>query len=140
MKVYSGGSFDLIHYGHIELLEYCKSLGDYVVISLNTDDFIKRYKGFPPIIPYNQRKAMLLATKYVDEVVPNSGGEDSRPAILETQPDIIVVGMDWLEKDYCKQMGFDANWLNEHKISLCYVPRTRNVSTTAIKGAILSPH
>lgn len=138
MKVYSGGTFDSFHVGHIELLEYCRMLGDYVVISLNTDDFVSRYKGRVPTIPYVDRKKMLLATKYVDEVIPNYEGEDSRPAILEAKPDIIVIGMDWLEKDYCKQMGFDAEWLNKHKIGLFYAPRTTGESTTSIKERIKS--
>ena len=136
MKIYSGGTFSNLHVGHIELLEYCKSLGDYVVIALNTDDFVKRYKGKVPTIPYVDRKKMLLATRYVDEVIPNYEGEDSRPAILEVKPDIIVIGMDWLEKDYCKQMGFNAGWLNKHKIALCYVPRTTGESTTGIKERV----
>jgi len=131
--VYTGGTFDLFHTGHVELLEYCAMLGTDVVVSLNTDDFIKSYKGNTPVMGYEERKDILLATRYVDEVVPNRGGDDSRPAILEVQPDIIVIGMDWLDKDYCGQMGFTSDWLSEHRIILCYVPRTRGVSTTELK-------
>lgn len=135
MIVYSGGTFDLFHTGHVELLEYCKQLSGNgeVIISLNTDDFITRYKGKPPLMSFKEREDVLLSTRYVDKVIPNYGGEDSKPSILEIQPDIIVIGMDWLEKDYCKQMGFTPEWLSEHRISLCYVPRTRGISTTRIK-------
>lgn len=134
--VYTGGTFDLFHTGHVELLEFCSMLGDRVVVSLNTDDFIESYKGKPPVMTYKEREDVLLSTKYVDLVIPNYSGQDSKPSILEISPDIIVVGMDWLEKDYCKQMSFTPSWLSEHKISLCYVPRTRGVSTTKIKSRL----
>lgn len=134
-KVYSGGTFDLFHTGHVELLQYCREFaGDgKVVVALNTDDFITEFKGKPPVMNYEERKDVLKACIYVDEVVPNEDGSDSRPTILEVNPDIIVIGMDWLEKDYCKQMDFTPEWLSEHRISLAYVPRTRGISTTQIK-------
>lgn len=135
MKVYTGGTFDLFHTGHVELLEYCHQLanGGEVVVSLNTDDFIERYKGKPPVMNYAERKDVLLSTKYVTSVIPNYGGENSKLPTLEVKPDIIVVGMDWLEKDYCNQMTFTPAWLSDHKIALCYVPRTRGVSTSSTK-------
>lgn len=136
MRVYTGGTFDLFHTGHVELLEYCRLFAGkdgQVIVSLNTDDFVERYKGKRPITTYKQREDVLLATKFVDKVIPNYGGEDSKPSILEIKPNIIVIGMDWLEKDYCKQMNFTPEWLSEHRISLAYVPRTRGVSTTTIK-------
>jgi glycerol-3-phosphate cytidylyltransferase len=134
--VYTGGTFDLFHNGHVELLEYCAFFGDKVVVSLNTDEFVEEFKGKPPIMSFKERRDILLSTKYVDDVIPNHGGKDSKPAILKVQPDIIVIGMDWLEKDYCKQMDFTSLWLSKHKITLCYVPRTRGVSTTSLKRRI----
>lgn len=133
--VYTGGTFDLFHTGHVELLEYCYSLADggEVIISLNTDEFVTKYKGKPPIMNYEEREDVLMATKYVNRVIPNVGGTDSKPAISMVKPDIIVIGMDWLERDYCKQMDFTPQWLSENNITLCYVPRTRGVSTTSTK-------
>lgn len=139
MIIYTGGTFNLFHEGHVELLEYCKSFageGGKVVVALNTDEFVARFKGKAPTMTYSQRRAVLLATKYVDAVIPNYDGEDSKPSMLDVKPDMLVIGMDWLEKDYCKQMSFTPKWLNENKIALCYVPRTRGVSTTAIKEKI----
>ena len=139
MIIYTGGTFNLFHEGHVELLEYCKKLaGDNgkVVVSLNTDEFVARFKGNPPTMTFSQRRAVLMATRYVDEVIPNYDGENSKPAILDVKPDMVVVGMDWIEKDYCKQMNFDSQWLNDQNIMLCYVPRTRGVSTTLIKEKI----
>lgn len=137
MTVYTGGTFDLFHAGHVDLLAYCNWLArdeGKVVVSLNTDDFISRYKGKPPVMSYKERESVLLACRYVDEVIANDGGEDSRPAILSVNPDFLVIGSDWARKDYYKQMGFTQDWLDEHHICLVYAPRSRNLSTTAIKG------
>jgi glycerol-3-phosphate cytidylyltransferase len=132
-RVYTGGTFDLFHKGHVNLLRQCKEIGDYVVVSLNTDEFIYRYKGEYPIISYEERKDVLLSCKYVDEVVPNIDGEDSKPTILSVNPKFIVIGSDWAKKDYYNQMNFTQHWLDENGLILIYVPYTENVSTTSIK-------
>ena len=91
--VYTGGTFDLFHSGHANFLRLCRKLaGDdgKVVVSLNTDEFIQEYKGKPPIMSYQERKAILLACRFVDEVVVNVGGADSKPAILSVLPCCIV--------------------------------------------------
>lgn len=132
-KVYTGGTFDLFHKGHVNFLRQCKEIGDYVVVSLNTDEFIYQYKGEYPIIGYDDRKEVLLSCKYVDEVIPNSGGKDSKPAIISVNPKFIVIGSDWAKKDYYKQMNFTQKWLDDNKFVLIYIPYTENVSTTAIK-------
>ncbi len=137
MIAYTGGSFDLFHAGHADLLKMCRWLSGAdgeVVVALNTDEFITRYKFIPPTMSYAERETVLLACRYVDKVVPNSGGEDSRPAILKVHPDFIVIGSDWAKKDYYKQMGFDQDWLDQHGISLVYFPRTRVLSSTEIKA------
>lgn len=136
MIIYTGGTFDLFHKGHVNLLKWCKSLGNHVVVSLNTDEFIQGYKGKPPIISFDDRKDVLLSCKYVDEVIPNYGGEDSRFAILSIMPNIIVIGSDWAHKDYYKQMGFTQEWLDQYGIGLCYVPYTWDISTSKIKAKI----
>lgn len=135
--VYTGGTFDLFHAGHVNFLRQCAKLGR-VVVSLNPDWFIEKYKGKAPIIPYHDRKAVLEACKYVYEVIENSGGDDSKPAIEKAQPDFIVVGSDWAAKDYCSQMKFTKEWLYEHNIVLLYVSYTEGISTTEIKKRILA--
>lgn len=132
-KVYTGGTFDLFHSGHVNFLRQCKEIGDYVVVSLNTDEFIYRYKGEYPIISYEQRKDVLLSCKYVDEVIPNNEGEDSKPSILSVNPKFIVIGSDWAKKNYYQQMNFTQQWLDSKEYILIYIPYTENVSTTAIK-------
>jgi glycerol-3-phosphate cytidylyltransferase len=134
--VYTGGTFDLFHYGHVNLLKTCSKIGGKVVVSLNTDDFIFRYKGSYPVIPYKHRKSILLSCKYVNEVIPNENGEDSKPTILKINPDFIVIGSDWAKKDYYKQMNFTQEWLDSHGITLLYTPYTNSISTTQIKNII----
>lgn len=132
-KVYTGGTFDLFHRGHVNFLRQCKEIGDYVVVSLNTDEFIERYKGSKPVIDYQSRKEVLLACKYVDEVIPNTDGEDSKPAILSVNPKFVIIGSDWAKKDYYKQMNFTQQWLDDNDIMLVYIPYTEGTSTTKIK-------
>lgn len=130
--VYTGGTFDLFHRGHVNFLRQCKKIGK-VVVSLNTDDFVAQYKGKPPVMTFDERRDVLLTCKYVDDVVANIGGKDSKPAILSVKPDFIAIADDWAKKDYYAQMSFTQEWLDQNNITLLYIPYTRGVSTTEIK-------
>jgi glycerol-3-phosphate cytidylyltransferase len=135
--IYTGGTFDLFHSGHVNLLKRCKELAGEngkVIVSLNTDEFIENYKGKSPVCNTAERKAVLEACRYVDEVVLNIGGEDSTLAIVLANPNYIVIGSDWATKDYYTQMSFNQGWLDERGIGLVYVPYTKEISTTKIKG------
>lgn len=139
--VYTGGTFDLIHSGHIKFLKQCKKIAGKdgrVVVSLNTDEFIEAYKGKAPVMSFAERKAVLMACRYVDSVVENIGGADSKPAILNVLPDFVVIGDDWAKKDYYAQMQFTQAWLDEMQIVLCYVPYTQGISTTELKKRIVN--
>lgn len=136
LRVYTGGTFDLFHAGHVNFLAKCSELGD-VTVSLNTDEFISAYKGSSPILTYAERESVLRSCSFVSDVIPNLGGADSKPAILQVMPNIIVVGSDWAKKDYYQQMQFTQEWLDENDISLCYVPYFKGVSSTDVKGRIL---
>jgi glycerol-3-phosphate cytidylyltransferase len=140
MNIYTGGTFDLFHRGHVEFLEKCKRLaGDgQVVVALNTDEFIEEFKGKKPIMSFNERMAILLGSKYVDAVIKNIGEADSKVTIEKVNNDIckidlVVIGSDWHDKDYLAQMSFTWQWLHEKKIGLCYIPRITPSSTTDIK-------
>jgi glycerol-3-phosphate cytidylyltransferase len=134
--VYTGGTFDLFHSGHVNLLKKCKEIAGkdgIVVVSLNTDDFIIKYKGKPPICNEDERAAVLESCMYVDKVIMNIGGQDSKIAINCVMPDYIVIGSDWAVKDYYSQMEFTQEWLDERDIGLCYVPYTKTISSSDIK-------
>lgn len=136
--LYTGGTFDLFHSGHVNFLKGCKKISDTVIVSLNTDDFVKKYKGNTPIMSYEERKEILLGCKYVDQVIENSNGEDSKPAILSVNPQIIAIGDDWAKKDYYKQMSFTQQWLDDNDILLVYIPYKLGISSTELKKRILN--
>jgi len=135
LKIYTGGTFDLIHSGHVNFLRACAEIGD-VTVALNTDEFIEQYKGKPPIMSYYERFEVLSEFRCVTNIIPNSGGTDSKPSIELAMPDIVAIGSDWARKDYYKQMGFDQDWLDERGISLIYIPYTPSISTTELKRRI----
>jgi glycerol-3-phosphate cytidylyltransferase len=139
LTVYTGGSFDLYHAGHGAFLKRCKELAGTngkVVVSLNTDEFIKAYKGKGLVMNYEERKAVLESCRWVDEVIPNIGGADSRISIDLVQPDLVVIGSDWARRDYYKQMMFDQDWLDDRGIGLVYIPYTKGISSTDIKARL----
>lgn len=135
--LYTGGTFDLFHYGHSNFLKQCKKLCDTVVVALNTDEFVAEYKQ-PTIMNYAERERSLLACQYVSSIIPNSSGGDSKPTILSVKPDIIAIGDDWAHKDYYKQMNFTQEWLEEQGIVLVYIPYTRGISSSEIRKRILA--
>jgi glycerol-3-phosphate cytidylyltransferase len=139
MIVYTGGTFDLFHSGHVNFLRQCKKIAGEdgtVVVSLNTDEFVSKYKGKTPIYPYIQRKEILESCKFVDKVIENFGDADSKPAIAEVEPDVIVVGSDWAKKDYYAQMQFDQAFLDFNGITLIYIPYTEGISSTIVRQKI----
>jgi glycerol-3-phosphate cytidylyltransferase len=140
LRVYTGGTFDMFHIGHLNLLKRCHEIAGIsgqVIVSLNTDEFIEQYKGKKPIIPYEDRKEILKSCRYVDNVMENYGGADSKESILTAQLiDIVATGSDWARKDYYKQMNFTQDWLDEQGISLIYIPYTRGISSTQLKTLI----
>lgn len=139
LKVYTGGTFDLFHSGHVNFLQRCSEIGE-VIVALNTDEFITEYKGKPPVMSYSERQILLSACRYVDRVIPNWDGADSRTAIESVLPDIIAIGTDWARKDYYAQMGFTQDWLDEFNIGLLYIPYTSGISTTELKKRIADRH
>lgn len=143
MIVYTGGTFDLFHRGHAIFLKNCRKIAGEngrVVVSLNTDDFVERFKNKRPTMTYEERKAVLEACMYVDEIIKNEDGEDSKPAILKIKPDVIVASVDWAVRDYYKQMTFTQEWLDKHNILLCYIPYTKNISSTDIRARMASAY
>lgn len=141
MQVITIGTFDLLHVGHVELLNGCRELaGAYspLIVGLNRDEFVLRYKGQGPVIPYDERAALLRALRVVDSVVSNDGDENSGWLIDRYcgGPSIIAIGSDWQDRDYLGQLGITQAWLDERGHTIAYVPRTTGQSSTAIRQAI----
>ena len=129
VRGYAGGTFDLLHYGHINFLQRCRQQCDHLTVSLNDDDFAARYKR-PPIYPLDQRMEILRELRSVDDVIVNHGGPNSRPAISEAKADVIFHGDDWPVGDLLRQLGLDAEYMRSHDLTLKYIPYTEGVSTS----------
>ena len=123
-RVLTYGTFDLLHYGHIRLLERAKKLGDYLIVALSTDEF-NEIKGKKAYHDYKTRKKMLEALRYVDLVIPEKKWEQKVQDVKDYKVDIVVMGSDWSGSD-----KFD--YLKEH-CELIYLDRTEGISTTKIK-------
>ena len=123
-RVITYGTFDLLHYGHINLLQRAKSLGDYLIIALSTDEFNDIEKNKKCYFPYEQRKFLLEAIRYVDLVIPETCWEQKKTDIKKYNVDIFTIGVDWTGKfDFLKNEG----------CKVVYLPRTPEISTTQIK-------
>jgi glycerol-3-phosphate cytidylyltransferase len=130
-KVITYGTFDLIHRGHINILRRAKGFGDYLIVALSTDEFTAG-KGKQTYYAYEERKQILEAIKYVDEVIPETCWEQKIDDVVRHHVSVFVIGEDWRGK-------FD--FLTPY-CDVIYLPRTEGISTTQIKtelGALANP-
>lgn len=123
-KVITYGTFDLIHYGHIQLLKRAKQYGDYLIVALSTDEFNWNSKNKKCYFSYEHRKMLLESIRYVDQVIPEENWEQKVEDVKKFNVDTFVMGDDWegkfdFLKDYCE---------------VVYLPRTPEISTTQIKN------
>ena len=123
-RVITYGTFDLFHYGHVHLLRRAREQGDYLIVALSTDDFNEREKGKRTYFSYAQRKLILEAIRYVDEVIPEESWEQKRADVKEHGVSCFVIGDDWRGK-------FD--FLKEEGCEVVYLERTPEVSSSGIK-------
>lgn len=119
------GTFDLLHYGHINLLERAKKGSDRLIVGLSTDEF-NLLKGKRSFLPYEERKRMLYAIKYVDLIIPEKCWEQKIEDIKKYKVDRFVIGDDWSGK-----FDFLSNFCK-----VIYLKRTEGVSSTLIKVAM----
>ncbi len=122
-KVITYGTFDLLHYGHVNLLQRAKAYGDYLIVALSTDEFNWNEKQKKCYFSYEKRKKLLEAIRYVDLVIPEEGWDQKISDVKEFKVDNFVMGDDWEGK-------FD--FLKEY-CEVVYLPRTPEISTTQIK-------
>mgnify|MGYP000988388608 FL=1 len=122
-KVITYGTYDLLHYGHVKLLQRAKALGDYLIVALSTDEFNWNEKQKKCYFSYEDRKKMLEAIRYVDLVVPEENWDQKRSDVQKYNIDTFVMGDDWKGKfDFLKDL-----------CEVVYLPRTPDISTTQIK-------
>ena len=127
-RVVSFGTFDVFHIGHLSILERARSLGDYLVVGVSTDQLSIAKKGRSPVFPQNERRRLLMALKCVDETFYEESLEEKRAYILRCRANVLVMGDDWVGRfddlsDICQ---------------VIYLPRTPSISTTATIESIRS--
>ena len=126
-KIITYGTFDLLHWGHINLLKRAKEMGDYLIVAISSDEFNK-LKNKKSYHSFENRKMILEAIRYVDEVIPENTWEQKIQDVIDHEVDIFVMGDDWKGK-------FD--FLKEY-CEVVYLPRTISISTTQIKEDLLA--
>lgn|SRR5699024_14096 len=125
-RVITYGTFDLLHYGHINLLQRAKQMGDYLIVALSSDDFNINSKHKKSYFSYEKRKQLLESIRYVDLVIPEDNWEQKVSDIKEYHVDILVMGDDWTGRfDFIE---------NQTSAKVVYLNRTPEVSTTRIKN------
>lgn len=123
-RVITYGTFDLLHYGHVNLLRRAKEYGDYLIVSISTDEFNWNEKQKKCYFSYEQRKQLVESIRYVDLVIPEESWEQKLEDVKLYKVDTFVMGDDWKGK-------FD--FLKEY-CEVVYLPRTPEISTTQIKN------
>lgn len=124
-RILTYGTFDLLHYGHIRLLKRAKSLGDYLVVALSTEEF-NEIKGKKTYHNYENRKEMLESIRYVDLVIPEISWEQKIEDVLRYNIDVVVMGSDWAGSERFKFL--------EEYCQVIYLDRTDGISTSQIKA------
>ena len=123
--VYTSGTFDMLHINHLKMIEYARALGDILIVGVNTDELVNEYKS-EPIIPFEERIALMKAIKYPDIVIPQHS-LDHRDKVKKLKFDVFVVGDDWAGKyDYLEELG----------VTVVYFPYGRSCSSTSLKEKI----
>ena len=123
--VYTSGTFDMLHVNHLRMIEYARGLGDVLIVGVNTDELVASYKS-TPIIPFEERIALMRALKGPDVVIPQHS-LDHTDKVKKLHFDVFVVGDDWVGKyDYLEEQG----------VSVVYTPYGRGTSSTSLKKKI----
>lgn len=126
---YTTGTFDLFHIGHLNILRRSKELCDYLVVGVSTDECVESYKHKKPVIPFEQRMAIVESIKYVDKVIPQTN-MNKFEAWQEIKYDIMFHGDDWKGTDMYNEY---ERKLKEVGVEFVYLPHTDGISSTILK-------
>jgi len=134
MTVYTVGTFDLLHVGHLVLLEHCRTLGDTLVVGVASDEVVNSYKPNIPVIPLKQRMEMIKALKCVDNVRAYNELEYVS-ACKELDVDIFVIGEDWGDKPHNIAV---EEYLKSKGKQIVQVTYNAQTSSTRIKQNVIA--
>ena len=130
--IYTAGSYDLFHFGHLNILLKAKKLGDYLMVGVSTDSLISKYKNLKPIICYKDRASIIKELKCVNKVIKQERFFDIKQ-LKKYNISTIVLGDDWKGKSFPEL----ERCLRELNIKMLYVPYTKRLSTSKIKEKII---
>lgn len=126
---YTTGVFDMFHVGHLNILRRAKEQCDYLIVGVSTDELVKNYKNKTPIIPFEERKVILEAIKYVDKVVPQEN-RDKYSAYKKYEFNVMFVGDDWKGNSLFEEV---EKKFKEVGVEVVYFPYTKGTSSTILK-------
>jgi glycerol-3-phosphate cytidylyltransferase len=129
---YTTGVFDLFHIGHLNILQRAKEQCDYLIVGVSTDELVQAYKHKTPIIPFEERKAIIEAIRYVDRVVPQTS-MDKAAAWEDLHFDAIFHGDDWKGSPLYNKVEEDLRALG---VDMVFLPHTDGVSSTMIASKL----
>lgn len=144
MNVWCGGTYDLLHPGHVHLFREAHRIAmtegapwtGRVIVAVNTDEFVETYKGTRPVQSYAERLDMVSAVRWVNETQRNDGTGQA-DLILAADARVILIGDDWAPpRDYLAQLGIDQTFLDRYRIRVVYLPRRGGYSSTLLKALI----
>lgn len=129
---YTTGVYDMFHIGHLNILKRAKEQCDYLIVGVSTDDVVQEYKHKTPVIPYEERKQIVEAIKYVDKVIPQTT-LDKYVAWQQEKFDVVFHGDDWKNTDMYNDM---ENKLKKVGVKIVYFPHTEGISSTKLEEII----
>lgn len=125
---YTTGVFDMFHIGHLNILRRAKEQCDYLIVGVSTDELVRDYKNKTPIVPFEERKAIVDAIKYVDEVVPQTS-MDKFEAWKKLHFNAIFHGDDWKGSTLYKKI---EEKLSSVGVDMVFLPHTDGTSSTIL--------
>ncbi len=126
---YTTGVFDMFHVGHLNILRRAKEQCEYLIVGVSTDEVVQSYKKRTPIIPFEDRRAIIEAIKYVDKVVPQTS-MNKMEAYKRLKFDALFHGSDWQGSDMYKKITADFSALG---VDVVFLPHTEGISSTMIR-------
>ncbi|MGL4866623.1 MAG: adenylyltransferase/cytidyltransferase family protein [Clostridium sp.] len=126
---YTTGVFDMFHVGHLNILKRAKENCDYLIVGVSTDELVEKYKNKTPIVSYEERREILEAIKYVDEVVPQES-RDKYSAYKQYGFDVMFVGDDWRGNGLFLEV---EKRFKEVGVEVVYFPYTKGTSSTVLR-------
>ena len=125
---YTTGVFDMFHIGHLNILKTAKEQCDYLVVGVSTDELVKEYKGKTPIIPFNERVAIIEAIKYVDKVIPQKT-MNKLEVWNDIKYDVLFHGSDWQNSSMYNSLTRDLKAVG---VDMVFLPHTTGISSTLL--------